>query len=115
MKIISVKAGTLFFLGFVAIFLCFGLFGCAEPIVKVDKMAYCDDNLDHQLLTEPCTNSVPLPAGSTYQIGLDGKRQGDSALDQCAAKTAKLQQAMAVCHAAAARYNSAIDALNKTQ
>lgn len=90
------------------------LSGCAsEPITKVDAQAYCDDGLAPALLTEPCASALALPDGATYQTGLDGKRTGDQALTQCGLKVAKLQQAIAACHAAVAQHNAITDALSK--
>lgn len=98
-------------------FLFFGmafLSGCAtQTLVKVDPMVACDDGIDPKLLTEPCDSSIPLADGSTFQAGLDGKRKGDVALDQCSLKVSKLQQAMAACHAAVVNHNAVIDSLNK--
>lgn len=98
-------------------FLFFGmafLSGCAtDTIVKVDPMVACDEGLDAKLLSEPCAGSTTLPDGSTFQVGLDGKRKDDAALGQCSAKVAKLQQSMAACHAAVENHNAVIGALNK--
>jgi hypothetical protein len=90
------------------------LSGCAtQTLVKVDLMVACDEGLDAKLLSEPCDGSALLADGSTFQVGLDGKRKGDAALSQCSLKVSKLQQAMAACHAAVVNHNAVISGLNK--
>lgn len=116
MKFLSqLRPATLFLILITILFFSMAfLSGCAtETLIKVDPMVACDIGLDAKLLTEPCGGAVALPNGSTFQAGLDGKRKGDTALGQCSAKVAELQQAMAACHKAVTDHNAVIQSLNK--
>ena len=114
MKSYSIRPVTVFFFVIAILFFSMGFMGCTtQTLVKVDPMVACDDGVDPTLLSEPCDKSIKLANGSTYQDGLNGKRNGDASLNSCGVKVSKLQQALAQCRAAVAQHNSAIDALNK--
>lgn len=109
------RPATLFFLGLTILFFSMAFMsGCAtQTLIKVDPMVFCDDGVDPKLLTEPCDSSTPLPQGSTYEVGLNGKRTGDTSLGRCGIKVSKLQEVIKVCHTATANHNSLIQSLNK--